>query len=583
MTTAPRLIPSAARPASLVPADEVWVRSVVDGLNWDVRNDLADRLLNVARSSEGEPIKSGPMRTVWRLRIDGHEFIVKRFRVPHWRAAARNALRGHQAQWEAGRIRLLMQHDVPTARLVAVATPPFGSLFGDSVLITESLVGAQPLDLVLSTARRLPIAVRSSLIEAVGNVVARLHEAGLVHHDLHAGNVLVRRGHDGWHVWLIDTTKLRAFHGGVTEHRRATDLTLLFQTTRFYCDDRDRLRFWKSYWRTRNQQSVGQVLPDSTAIHRQAQPDRNLLQRPRTKEPHRVAKMLLARAERDSRAILAGMDRRWAEGNHHQINVDTQSLRCRGLAWLGRDVIEQWRDEAAWTITAALIRERRMTPRGEVELIVLSRSPRRGSSDELPSSWARQGWEIGHALSLRGIPAVQPLMFVEPSSRSTVAERLVCQGSAGYESLRHRLLSLTGTAVERQRQRGEIGVRISRLLRAMHDAGFVHRRCHVDSFGVTTEPVPIAWEDLSEPNPLFGAMLWQVEQIEQRQYLSREVVCRSLASLVTSILEVCEPSRAEWLRWLRVLLPQNVRPRWKLWWREVNSHVRRVVPLRLSA
>src|SRR5205809_469572 len=67
---------------------------------------------------------------------------------------------------------------------------------GDSFLITRSLDNTEPLSqfiertfATLDPARQMRI--RRRLARELGKLIARMHDAGIVHHDLHAANLLI--------------------------------------------------------------------------------------------------------------------------------------------------------------------------------------------------------------------------------------------------------------------------------------------------------------------------------------------------------------------------------------------------------
>ena len=115
---------------------------------------------------------------------------------------------------------------MPTLEPLAVGEACAGRRAG-SFLVTRTLEGARPLTSFLeeefprfAPARR--VRVRQSLAVALGRLLARMHDAGVVHADLHPGNLLLRLGPDDEpDLHLIDLYAVRL--GPPLDWRRGRD------------------------------------------------------------------------------------------------------------------------------------------------------------------------------------------------------------------------------------------------------------------------------------------------------------------------------------------------------------------------
>src|SRR5206468_3387810 len=97
------------------------------------------------------------------------------------------------------------------------------------------------------------------LAELLGAFVARLHAAGVFHHDLHPGNVLVRWPSDGPPAFaLIDLHAVRLPSIGRSIHWRDCEQNLVIFNRYFIlrASRTDRLRFWQAY-----AAALGRVVP----------------------------------------------------------------------------------------------------------------------------------------------------------------------------------------------------------------------------------------------------------------------------------------------------------------------------------
>src|SRR5258707_14545529 len=99
-----------------------------------------------------------------------------------------------------------MEHDralavaacqVPTVCPLALGECGRGLRPNDSFLITRALEDTEPLSKFIETT--LPhfapagqARIRQSLALELARLMARMHDAGIVHNDLHAGNLLIR-------------------------------------------------------------------------------------------------------------------------------------------------------------------------------------------------------------------------------------------------------------------------------------------------------------------------------------------------------------------------------------------------------
>src|SRR5262249_48602337 len=148
------------------------------------------------RNGQARIVKHGPHRSVYAVALPGLNFHVKHNRLANARAWLRELARSSKALSECLRAQSVAARQVPTVTPLAVGRRMLGLGKRESFLITRSLDATRPLDAfavrflpTLPPGRRATI--RQRLAVALGAFLARLHEAGILHHDLHAGNVMV--------------------------------------------------------------------------------------------------------------------------------------------------------------------------------------------------------------------------------------------------------------------------------------------------------------------------------------------------------------------------------------------------------
>ena len=128
-------------------------------------------------------VRDGAQRRIWQLSGPNGRWLLKQFRASARRGEGLKARVGRAAadrEWQA----LSALHG---AGLPVPAPLALGALAdGDRLLAMEWIDGVPLLE-----ALQGPRAARRGLLRSLGELVARLHRAGWVHCDLHAGNVLV--------------------------------------------------------------------------------------------------------------------------------------------------------------------------------------------------------------------------------------------------------------------------------------------------------------------------------------------------------------------------------------------------------
>jgi hypothetical protein len=161
-----------------------------------------------------ERVKKNRAREVLRVRLaGGHDAFVKwsvRER-PRWRRSAAGAEYANLARVRAA--------GIPAVEPLAVAERRVG-LRRETVLVTRAAADAEPVE---RTIRREGAPARRALLAEAAALARRLHEARLLHRDLHAGNLLRARGE----LLLVDLQKLVALPFAPPAALRARDLVWL--------------------------------------------------------------------------------------------------------------------------------------------------------------------------------------------------------------------------------------------------------------------------------------------------------------------------------------------------------------------
>lgn len=522
------------------------------------------RLAHWMQTGRAAVVKDGVHRTVYRLALEAGGFYLKHYRAPRLRNLLQNLVRPCHAVLERDASQRVAELGVPTFETVAIGRRRVGAIVSDSFLVTRAIENAVALDELLQerhdhSSQPLTADLRRMLAEKLAQLVARLHAGGLVHRDMHAGNVLVRIGIDGIRLWLIDPSPLSR-RGTMGLRAIGANLALLNNSLASLLSAADRLRFFHAYWRAARSLDGGRF-PAIVAAH--ALPPRD------------VVKNIDAGCARALRACHRKNDRKWVTGNRRLIIADSPTAQCRAVAAIGKEQAAKWRDDPESLFAVDVVRDwvsqTEMQKAAFVELRVgdamtvccatmiatdATKSPQR------PLSAARRAWEGGHALLRRSLSCPRPLLFVKPTSGIAAArEYLVTESLPNAKRLSDCLerFAEPGRASLAETHLREGVMTLAARIRTMHEFGVDHGSLRAESVLV----------DRSMGHWDFA--FWQLEDVCVRRTVSRRRAAESLAMLNQSVSRYGRITNGHRLRFLRNYLKQRFRCHWKQMWREIAA------------
>ena len=163
--------------------------------------------------SKGRPIKESPAKLVTVHELAGKSFFVKRYRHSSVRfRPLKFFLKRSQAAREWRLARQLETLQIPIVRHLALGERWGLSGLKESILITEGFAG-RPLNEVSGFDR-----------EALLQFLDQLHSRGIVHPDLHPGNILVNSDSGALRLVDLHGTRIRR---ALTASERASNLSLI--------------------------------------------------------------------------------------------------------------------------------------------------------------------------------------------------------------------------------------------------------------------------------------------------------------------------------------------------------------------
>lgn len=559
------------------------------GVRWKVLPEYRDvlfgaqglRLPEWLREGRARVVKHAGHRTVYQVLLPGLHFYLKHNRLVDARARLREWLRPGKARAEYERALAVAARQVPTFTPLAAGEPCRGGGPGESFLLTQALENTQPLnnflEKVLLTLPPLRQArLRQRIAMALGELLADMHDAGIVHHDLHAGNLLLDLGADDRpRLYLIDLHAVRL--GPKLGWRASRDnLVILNRWFILRATRSDRLRCWHAYCTRRRSRTAG--VPGGQN-NRCVCPGKL-----REVEQWTVTSNLRFWRGLDRRCL--GTNRRFrrvhsAVASGHAVT----DLDDAALATLLSDPDAPFRQPGVKLLKdsrSSTVAELEMPLNGVVRRVIYKRFRVTSWKDPwlalVRPTGALRSWVCGHALRLRWLATPRPLAVLHRRRGGLCYDGYLLMAKVDdAEDLHEHAARLRGLPAEQRRHalRDVMG-RVARLVRDLHQRGLSHR----DLKAVNVLVVPsscAAQEGSAEPYdhwPLTSSRVWLIDLVGVRRYrrLGRRRKVQNLARLHASFVRDPGLRRTDKLRFLRIYLQCGLRGKvgWKEWWRDID-------------
>lgn len=184
------------KPASSVTASTV--RLFAQGLRWRCLAGYQTALFghgspnwpNLTPSNFCEPVKSNPLRSIYRLSCGRLEIYAKLYRPGGVGGLGKWAVRGGPGRREFESLRTAYARGAPVALPLAYGSGLIGGRVV-SILITLSLGKTYSLEDLLWQREPPGEKELATVLSATANAVGKMHCSGIIHNDLHPGNISI--------------------------------------------------------------------------------------------------------------------------------------------------------------------------------------------------------------------------------------------------------------------------------------------------------------------------------------------------------------------------------------------------------
>ncbi|MBS3734395.1 MAG: hypothetical protein KGY99_05655 [Phycisphaerae bacterium] len=446
----------------------------------DAERQLAGAVERLAWPDDAfERVKHNASRTVWRGAIDGQLLYVKHFHPRSAWGRLRRRLGVSDARRELRLARRLRQGGVPAPRILAV-----GRAGNTEWVASEAVTNAEPADAWHARVRAKGDAgirpIRSA-IRTLAETLARMHALGVVHRDLHCGNLLVRRSDAGEVSFVVmDLHRTRRSRG---RRARASNLAQLLHDRRDFTTRTDRLRFLRAYLRAagltgqlRGWQMLIEELARRHTARQYAHRDRRIARTNRY-----FARVRLPRGWRGHVVLASKRKPAESAAAHMQFSPDAwRDALAHPEALMDGDV-EVVKDSA----TSRVVR-RKLTIGGRELDVYVKRSHRKRAWKVLLDCFRRgrgvRAFRLGHMLLTRRIATAFPLAGLERRRGPFLLDTIYLTEAVEAPRLSRFLELHLGRAADakldhsQRRQLAQAVLwQLGRLVQGLHDHGFAHR------------------------------------------------------------------------------------------------------------
>lgn len=553
------------------------------GVSWQVPAEYQDLLLGPDGLRLGEWQAAGLVRVVKRVRyrtiyhvtLPELTFYLKHYPVVDFRSWFRQMVRESKACGEYRKAIEIARRGVATFVPLGLGERATFLRAAESYLISRALDDTEPLSsFIEATLPALPSARRTALgprlAIAIGEYIGRMHDAGILHHDLHAGNLLLRLEPGDRPVFFLVDLHAVSLHARLDWPTSRRNLVIFNRWLARSFSRTDRLRCWETYCHTRKLGCAStRILENLPVVSQPLAHVRRLLagdlERRTTTSQIRFSLRRDGRCCADSRSF----QRLRAPGlaGHTVAEVDAaliESLLADPEGPFG------WRDSrilktSASSTVAEIVA---CSPDGSRRYIykqIRGRTLKDAVASLFRAPPALRSWRAGHALLDRGLPTPRPLVVLHRRCAACSSDGFILTERIDDAlDLKEFLARLASRPVEERRRRQmQLIDRLAGIIRDMHRWRVSHRDLKAANILVNST---------GGDQPL---RVWLIDLVgvTHGRRLSRRRKLQNLARLSASFIDSRTISRTDRLRFLRTYLQWGMRGKtgWKAWWLAIEE------------
>jgi tRNA A-37 threonylcarbamoyl transferase component Bud32 len=559
-----------------------------DGFHWYVAPAFQNLLFGPAgfrlaewlAAGQATIIKQGPHRVVYRVELPDLTFYVKHNLIGDMRTWLRQLIRPSKARKEYRKALAVAERGVPTVEPLALAenSDCFGAR--ESILLTRSLDNTTQLNHFLENdlpaiPQPLRARVQHELARSLGRFIAGLHDSGILHNDMHCGNLLIKLDANDCQpqFYLIDLPSVRLSQTLDWPRSRA-NLVMLNRWLLLFANRTDRLRFWKAYSAARVSAPWNRDLMD---LARPYWPKHPMFRD--------LAKQLETATRDSNERFWRRRERRCFQRNRHFSPIHHAGLRGFAVTDLDKNDLQRLLsspdlpfDDPDGRILkssrSSAVVEEEVRIKGELRKVIFKRFSITSWYDPwlslLRPTPAIRSWLFGHSLRERSLATPRPLAVFHRMHGGLRCEAYLLmekvEESIELKAFFQRILTRNHT--ERQRAIRHWVEQVAITIRELHNRNLAHRDLKAANLLVAAE------EGIASGNPAENQhRLWIIDLVgvKWQKQVSQATRVKNLARLHTSFAQEQSLSRTDKLRFLRVYLQWGLlgKQTWKSWWRAI--------------
>lgn len=577
--------------------------SIVHGaIRWWVAPECRDQLFGPngllledwLQNGNASVVKQGPHQVVYRVSLPEMNIYLKHYRLYGVRSWLRQLIRPPKARMEYEKALRVAELKVPTALPLGLGESKTKPAPTDSFLITRSLEDTQPLNGFLET--ELPTLnpaerarIRQRLARNLGQLLACMHQAGLRHDDLHAGNLLVQfPSPDEPKLFLIDLHAARLGRP-LNETESRNNLVLLNRYFILHASRSDRMRFWRAYCHSRCRKTG--FGDNHSSAHPPVRRRPDFREQARTLEQATWLSNLRFWRARDRRSLFSNRYyqriRRAGVVGHALRGIDPaclHELMNNPDAPFARPDIILLKDSRSSTVA-----EFQIPIEGQLRHVIYKRFRVTAWSDAWTTlvrrSAALRSWVFGHGLRERGLPTPRPLLVVHRRRLGLNYEGYLLAEKIPVAMELNKFVDKLSDLSPLDRQstvRLHID-RVARLVRELHRRQVSHR--DLKAANILISPERCSWSTVEKQTGMDGSInsapsrfdgeVWLIDLVgvKVHHWLLHKRRVQNLARLHASFCEHSYISRSDKLRFLRTYLEWGWHGKggWKRWWQQIEK------------